>query len=120
MAYRQRIGHRGEVIAEAFLHVKGLETVCRNFRTPYGEIDLIMKHKDQLVFVEVKSRTNLEFGLPEDSITAKKKGRMVRSAAYYIQKHSEQNCFWRIDVIAVYGLAGDPSPEIEWFENAIA
>ena len=119
MAYRQRIGHRGEAIAEAFLHGKGLETVCRNVRTPYGEIDLIMKHKDQLVFVEVKTRTSLEYGLPEDSINAKKRGRMIRSAEHYIQQHSEQNGYWRIDVIAVYGLAGDPSPEIEWFENAV-
>lgn len=117
MKYRQRVGTRGESIAESYLHARGLETVGRNIRTPYGEIDLIMRHQDQLVFVEVKSRTSLDFGLPEESIRGKKLGRMIRSAEYYIQQHPESSGYWRIDVVAVFGPARDPSPEIDWFEN---
>jgi len=117
MSYRQRVGKRGETIAESFLHTKGLKTVERNARTPIGEIDLVLSQGDQLVFVEVKTRTNLEFGLPEESITAKKMVRMIRCAEYYIQHHPETSGFWRIDVVSIYGSAQDPSPEIEWFEN---
>jgi putative endonuclease len=117
MKYRQQVGRRGEAIAESYLHTRGLQSVGRNFRTPFGEIDLIMRQNDQLVFVEVKSRTSLAFGQPEDSIRPQKLNRMIRSAEYYIQQHPESSGFYRIDVIAIFGRAQDPSPEIEWFEN---
>jgi putative endonuclease len=116
-SYRQRVGKRGETIAEAFLHTKGLITVARNVRTPIGEIDLLLRQGDQLVFVEVKTRTNLEFGQPEESINARKLERMIRCAEFYVQHHPETSGYWRIDVVAILGSAQDSSPEIEWFEN---
>jgi putative endonuclease len=117
--YRQRLGKWGETRAEAFLQGKGLVSVAKNIRTHYGEIDLLMKDGDALVFVEVKTRTTLDFGTPEESITPRKKLKMVQSAEAWIQAHPECGSSWRIDVLAIFGRPGDPDPEILWFENAI-
>ena len=119
MAYRQRVGKWGEDQALAYLSSKGLCLIGRNVRTAHGEIDLIMADGEQLVFVEVKTRTSLDFGNPEESITSKKRARMVASVESYLQKSPENYQEWRIDVIAIYGMAGDSAPEIEWFENAV-
>ncbi len=120
MVYRQRLGKWGETIAEAFLRGKGLSLLAKNVRTRYGEIDLLMKDGVTIVFVEVKTRTSLDFGTPEESITRQKQFRMVQSAEAYMQEHPECGSYWRIDVLAVFGQSGDPDPEIVWFDNAVA
>jgi len=119
MAYRQRLGSWGEQLAEAYLVQRGFEPLYRNFRTRYGEIDLVMKDLDTIVFVEVKTRTNLDFGNPEESITAKKRKRMLLSAEACLQVHPEWGGYYRIDVLAVNGSPADATPEIVWFENAL-
>jgi putative endonuclease len=119
VAYRQRLGVWGEKIAETYLVQRGLELLFRNYRTRYGEIDLVMKDRETIVFVEVKTRTNLDFGNPEESITFKKRNRMLRSAEACVQQHPEWGGFYRIDVLAVNGSPQDADPEIVWFENAI-
>ena len=91
----------------------------KNIRTHYGEIDLLMKDGEALVFVEVKTRTSLEFGTPEESITPRKQLKMVQSAEACMQEHPEWGSTWRIDVLSIFGHPGDPEPEIVWFENAI-
>ena len=67
---------------------KGLVTIAQNVRTHYGEIDLLMKDHDTMVFVEVKTRTSLDFGTPEESITRRKRLRMIQSAESYMQDAS--------------------------------
>jgi putative endonuclease len=120
VAYKQRLGKWGEAKAEAFLNGKGLVTIARNVRTHYGEIDLLMKDHDTIVFVEVKTRTSLDFGTPEESITRRKRVRMIQSAEIYMQEHPECGNYWRIDVLAIFGQSNDPDPEIMWFDNAVA
>ncbi len=117
--YRQRLGKWGETVAEAFLQGKGLVSIGKNIRTRYGEIDLLMKDRDGLIFVEVKTRTSLDFGTPEESITPRKQLRMVQSAEACMQEHPEWGSNWRIDVLSIFGRPGDPDPEILWFENAV-
>ena len=119
MAYRQRIGRWGEEIAQRYLVEKGLLPVATNLRTRYGEIDLVMKDNNAIVFVEVKTRTNREFGLPEVSITRQKSLHLVQSAEYLMQQNPDWGENWRIDVLAISGRPNDPAPEIQWFENAV-
>jgi putative endonuclease len=119
VAYRQRLGSWGEKIAETYLIQQGLELLFRNYRTRFGEIDLVMRNSQTIVFVEVKTRTNLDYGNPEESITKKKKNRMLLSAQACLQDHPEWGGYYRIDVLAVNGSPKDESPEIVWFDNAI-
>ena len=78
--YRQRIGAWGELQAEGYLLERGMELIQRNYRTRYGEIDLVMKQGDLLVFVEVKTRSDNRFGPPEQSVTPDKQEHLLLAA----------------------------------------
>ncbi len=117
---RQAIGSWGEHLAERYLLERGYQILGKNVRTPYGEIDILARQNDELVFVEVKTRTNTAFGLPEAAITTKKQTHMIRAAQAYLQANPElADCTWRIDVMAISGKPGQSSPEIVYFENAL-
>lgn len=92
----------------------------RNVRTPYGEIDLIVKKDDEIVFVEVKTRSTSSYGFPEASITANKQQHLIDAAEFYFAEKAMNLEEWRIDVIAIRGFPGGPPPEIIHFENAIS
>jgi putative endonuclease len=115
----QSIGHRGESFAEAYLEAKGCSILAKNWRSPYGEIDLIAAYDDVIVFIEVKTRASKSLGPPEISITPRKREHMRNTAEYYIQQHPELTNDWRIDVITVQIQAGNLPPIIDHFENAI-
>jgi putative endonuclease len=116
---KQQIGRWGEELAARYLSERGYRVVAKNVRTSYGEIDLIARMDEVTVFVEVKTRTTLRYGLPEESITAKKLAHMHAAAQAYIQSHPEVGGEWRIDVISIYrGPTGEP--EILHFENALS
>lgn len=119
MAYKQRLGSWGENLAETYLKQQGLVPLERNMRTRYGEADLVMQDGETIVFVEVKTRTSLDFGAPEESITRKKRARMIQTAEACMQMHPEWGGYWRIDVLAILGPSNDPEPEIMWFDNAV-
>ena len=113
-------GRWGEAQAEQFLIGQGLTLLERNARTPYGELDLVMRDAHGLVFVEVKTRTSREYGLPEEAVTARKAGHLLTSAEWYAQQHPELPAQWRVDVVAVSALQGEETVEMEWFENALS
>ena len=117
--YRQQIGEWGEKLAEEYLISKGYQLLDRNYRTPYGEIDIIACMVGVVIFVEVKTRSTTTFGLPEGGVTLKKQAHLVDSARYYIQEHPELINSWRVDVIAIQGKLGGKSIKITHFENAI-
>ncbi len=116
---KQSIGRWGEQLAADFLIQHGYSIIGRNLRTPFGEIDLVARRVDMTVFVEVKTRTSLSYGLPEEAITAKKKAHMQAAAEAYIQSHLELAGDWRVDVISIYRKPGF-RPEITHFENALS
>jgi putative endonuclease len=116
MTHNQRIGQWGEEIAVEYLTRKGCEILGRNIRTPYGEIDIVAKHKDTHLFVEVKARTSNKLGLPEASITPRKRQHMRNAAEHYAAEHNLDH--WQIDVIAIEGKPGT-DPVITHFENAL-
>ena len=118
--YRQRIGAWGELQAEGYLLERGMELIQRNYRTRYGEIDLVMKQGDLLVFVEVKTRSDNRFGPPEQSVTPEKQEHLLLAAEQYLDEHPDSPVEWRVDVVAVIGKPGSAPVEIIWFENALA
>jgi len=116
---RRETGIRGEKLARDFLEKQGYRILETNYRCPEGEIDIIAEHKDFLVFIEVRTKTSLEFGSPEESITLAKKGRLRATAYYYRQTHDDLSPLWRIDFVAVeLDQRGEPS-RIELIENAV-
>jgi putative endonuclease len=118
--HRQSLGHLGESLAAAFLEKQGYSIIERNYRTPYGEIDLLVSKGDVIIFTEVKSRASSSLGPPEISITRRKAEHMRCAAEYYIQQHPELPNEWRIDVISVQLNTNETPPEIDHFENAIS
>ena len=118
-ASRQALGRWGETLAADYLTQKGYAILERNFRTPYGEIDLIADEGNSLVFVEVKTRSTDAYGLPEAAITPQKRQHLIAAAQAYLQATSHPGVNWRIDVIAIRKLKSAVAPEIYHFENAI-
>jgi putative endonuclease len=118
-SHRQLLGHSGESLAAVYLEKQGYSIIERNYRTPYGEIDLISKQGDVTVFTEVKTRASSSLGPPEISITRRKAEHMRCAAEYYIQQHPKLQTEWRIDVISVQMQTNVTNPLIDHFENAI-
>src|SRR4030043_1274405 len=116
---RKSLGYHGETLAAAFLEKQSYSILERNYRTPYGEIDIITQQGDAIVFTEVKTRASISLGPPEISITPRKAEHMRCAAEYYIQQHPELNNDWRIDALSVQLQADDTPPVIEHFENVI-
>ncbi len=116
---RKETGAAGEKLAQDFLKKKGYRIITTNYRSPAGEIDIIARQKNCLVFVEVRTKKSLQFGTPEESITASKREKLRANALYYLEEQTGQPASWRIDVVAIeMDDKGKPS-RIELFENAV-
>ena len=116
---RRDTGILGEKLAKEFLKKRGYRIRETNYRCPEGEIDIVARDKDFLVFVEVRTKKSLEFGHPEESITPAKKQRMRATAYQYCQSHHDLPPQWRIDVVAIeLDTSGKPS-RLELIENAV-
>lgn len=98
--YKKQIGLLGETIAKNYLIKNNYQILEQNFKTRFGEIDLIAKYGKTVVFIEVKSRTNLNYGQPQEAVGFLKQQRLIKTAYYYINSHNlDENL--RVDVIAV-------------------
>jgi putative endonuclease len=116
---RQEVGKLGEKTAQKFLKKQGYRIRETGFRCRHGEIDIIAQRKDCLVFVEVRAKSNLDFGTPEESITQAKKERLIASALTYTTTHQDLPSLWRIDVVAIEIDDKGKTRRIELIENAI-
>jgi len=116
---RQEVGKLGEKAAQKFLKRRGYRIRETGFRCRHGEIDIIAQQKDCLVFVEVRTKSNLEFGTPEESITQAKKEKLIASALTYNSTHQNLPSQWRIDFVAVELDDKGKNKRIELIENAI-
>ena len=115
---RQSLGKWGEALAADYLAQRGYILVERNARTSYGELDLVMRQGEGIVFVEVKTRATSSYGLPEESITPRKQAHLINAARAYLQSRPELGGDWRVDVIAIRRMPGKP-PEVVHFENVL-
>ncbi len=110
-------GQQAEQRARRYLCKQGLKPVTRNYRSPCGEIDLIMRERDTLVFVEVRYRSNEAFGLAAETVDWRKQQKLRRTAEHYLQSKKvghDQPC--RFDVVAISGF--DKQTTINWYPNA--
>lgn len=96
-------GKKGEILAETILKENGYEIVERNFRSPFGEIDIIAKEKGVIVFIEVKRRVSKKFGTSVDAISKKKIERLIKTASYYVKKRRISEKRFRFDVVGIDG-----------------
>lgn len=97
----QSFGKSGEEEAEKFLKRLGYKVLAKNFHSRFGEIDIIAKDEDTIVFVEVKSRTSTLFGSPSEAIGKKKLQGIIKTAEYYLLLHNHGNADIRYDAIEV-------------------
>ena len=110
--HKKLLGKKGEKLVEKYLFERGYTLLKRNFRTPFGEADLVMQDKDEIVFVEVKTRISEEFGTPREAVGREKQKRYYKIALCYGEKTgNEPNA--RFDVAEVY-----KDGRIEYYENA--
>lgn len=94
-------GQKGEDLAVQLLTKNGYKIIDRNFRSRFGEIDIVATHDDTLVFVEVKSRQSLRFGLPQEAVTPQKIYKIKKTGEYYSLIHSDLPKKLRVDVVAI-------------------
>ena len=110
---KNNAGLEAEKLAATFLANNGLKLVTQNYHCRFGEIDLIMKDAKTLVFVEVRLRSNSQFGNAGASITLPKQQKLIATAQHYLQQHGECDC--RFDAIL---MNKTDLQNIEWVRNA--
>jgi putative endonuclease len=116
---RKKIGETGEKIACDYLKKNGYRIIETNYRTRFGEIDIVCRKKDTLVFFEVRSKTSLTFGIPEESITQTKSRHLAAAAYHYLQHHKNLPENWRYDFMAIEMDASGKPTRINVIESAI-
>ena len=102
-----------EQLAATFLTQRGLTLVAKNYHCRFGEIDLIMQEGAVLVFIEVRLRTNSQFGHAAESISIKKQQKIIQTAQHFLMQHGERAC--RFDAVLMNKIDAN---HIEWVRNA--
>lgn len=102
-SHNKTLGERGEEAAARYLERRGYNILARNWICPYGEADIVAQDKDEdaLVFVEVKTRSNLDFGFPEEAVTPEKRSRYERIACSFLKEYPGADLTVRFDVIGL-------------------
>lgn len=110
--YKKLLGKNGEKLVQRYLKKRGYKILQCNYRTPFGEADIIAKEKDEIVFVEVKARTSESYGTPREAVVAEKRRRYYQIAKFFwLENGEEPNA--RFDVAEV-----DGDGNINYFKNA--
>lgn len=109
---RQGIGQQGEQLAADHLAGLGYRIVTRNYRCPFGEVDIIAREGAVLVFVEVKSRRSACYGEPQQAVDRRKQKKLAQIAQHYLTEHHLANQPARFDVVAVRVAPGGSRVEL--------
>ena len=110
------LGERGEDFASRYLKKKGYKVIARNYKTRLGEIDIIAEQDNVVVFVEVKTRSNISFGYPFEAVNQKKRQKLKKVALLYLKK-CPRHYTARFDILSIT-LRGNNNPVIEHITNA--
>ena len=116
---RRRLGLASEALALNFLRRQGLKLLARNYQCRAGEIDLIARQEETIVFVEVRFRKNQRYGTPIESVTPAKQRKIIRCARHFLM-HNPQfaGCDCRFDIVGITRGKSCRGYRIEWLENA--
>ncbi len=117
---RGRLGASGERLAARLLEERGYRVVARNWRCPYGELDVIAEDGPELVFVEVKTRRGGVMGSPEEAITPAKRRHLIAAAQTYLAEQGDEQRPYRFDVVAIELEAGGKIASVRLHRRAIA
>ena len=98
---RTKLGDWGEELEVRFLEEKGYKVISTKYRCSYGEVDIVAMDGEELVFVEVRTRSPGNFGTPEESVSAHKLRRLMATCQDYLQKSGQEAVNWRVDLISV-------------------
>ncbi len=111
------LGDKGEILAREFLEHHGYTVIDHNFRSRYGEIDLIAHKKKAYRFVEVKSRSTHDFGIPQEAVVTRKQKKIRKTALIWLrQRHLPMDSEIHFDVLAITMLSG--RPRFEYIQDA--
>jgi putative endonuclease len=113
--FSRMLGDRGERAAARYLRRQGLRIITRGYATPYGEIDLVARERDRLVFIEVKTRRQ---GTPAEAVTDAKQRRLTLAALHFLSRHRLLECPCRFDVVAIVWPDDAARPRIEHIRDA--
>jgi len=113
------LGGAGEIVARAYLKKKGYKILDANFRTPFGELDIVARHKKIMAFVEVKTRATSSLGPPYLAVTKAKERHIIKNALYYLKIRRLLHVNWRIDIVSVKLNYEYEVENIELIENAV-
>ena len=105
--HNQEVGRRGENAAARYLEMLGYEILERNWRCPAGEVDIVARDMDAVVFVEVKTRTSLAKGLPSEAVDEAKRARYEKIAGWYLRDYEFVDVPVRFDIVALLVVADD-------------
>ena len=117
MGDAKELGAKGERLAASFLRRQGYRILQRNYTCQYGEIDLVARHGNQVVFVEVKTRSGTGFGGPAEAVTLDKQRQLIRVAENYRTEKSLSGVPCRFDVVSILIEEGR-KPEFELYTSA--
>lgn len=100
----KKLGKAGENFAAKFLESKGYEIIAQNYRIRSAEIDIIARLNDEIIFVEVKTRSNTRRGLPAEAVNIRKQKKIIEAASVFLQDDKFADCPCRFDVIEIYSV----------------
>ncbi|MEW6408721.1 MAG: YraN family protein [Nitrospirota bacterium] len=112
------IGKSGEDVAEKYLKKRGYRIIEKNYKSPYGEIDIVALDKGTISFIEVKYRRSEEFGPPEISVDSKKRLRLTKSALHFLARKRIKDTPCRFDVISITETQNSKGHKIELIKDA--
>ena len=115
---KKLFGNRGERAAIRFLRKQGYKILHRQYRSRMGEIDVVAKDGERLVFVEVKTRKSSAAGEPFEAVTFEKQRKLTKLALAYLKRYNLLEHSTRFDVLAVIWPEGDRKPQITHYKNA--
>lgn len=95
------LGKRGEILAAAFLMNQKYVILEKNYRCPLGEIDLVAELNGKLRFVEVKTRSSLQYGFPEEAVNEQKQHKIRQLALFYLKEKNKENISVAFDVVSI-------------------
>lgn len=110
---KRQLGISAEQQARDFLCARGLQLITQNYRCFRGEIDLIMRDKNDVVFVEVRSRSYSTYGSPSESVTKPKQKKIITTAMHFLQRKN-----WLNKINCRFDVVGIQKNEIDWIKDA--